>query len=43
VVNQCTSRGSVRPASLDPFEPIVEENMLDSGATSCACATPCAA
>jgi len=30
-VNQCFSRGSVRLASLDPFqEPIVEENMLDA-------------
>ena len=30
-VNECVSRGSVRLASLDPFEePVVEENMLDA-------------
>ena len=30
-VNQCTSRGTVRLASRDPFaDPVIEENMLDS-------------
>ena len=30
-VNQCTSRGTVRLASRDPFaDPVIEENMLDT-------------